>query len=1271
MTILKGKPDVPTNTPVSAQLTYTVPYQRLDRLGIGTHEVRYDWTDNRWENLDGTPFDLVAARYNQNDPAPTGKIRLLFMTGSGAATKAGVVNVVPVESAAGELDITVPLSGVPFVSGPTTQAIIANLTGLNTSVQTGLASLNMGLASIPAGLDDIAASKAALEFAAGTTPLANEAALTGKTAGAYRLIASNEQVMWSGTTITARSPIAATASDLAGVQKASRPGLNARMFLTTGLDAKNGLDEMLNIEATRPNNTRADIDLNGMSVTLGSTVILPSALKQVTLMGGTIDLTGTSSSSYGLLEVPAGMERLVLDGMVWTNSGGVGRTNGAIYNRAPVVELHSSRFEGFAVGSSGLLKLIPAAPVELLYAYKNRFIDCPTGFVAGSAVGIRQATLIANRMINHLALGVVTAATSTTVTVATWTDSRITEHLIPFTVGMFVRLQNQNPDIDYGEITLTGVTNNGDGTYTLAHAGTLNTSAIPTGSEAIQRHKQNAGDSQGDFFQSNDTNSTDFYGKVTSFGNFLFNVRMGLEVQKKSAAFTSTADTIFFRRFGMTCGEGGQAHVTEGTFIGLGRAEGGGVGVELTANSNSTLTDSYIGGGTLCGALLLSSGTTLPVDSVGIDNVTFDSSRNGGQDIAVHHTGTIPGAKTTKVTVRGSKFIGAGGLNRSIIEGLSAQVNEDVDFSGNMIDRTSARAIIRNPGARWRITNSGKAKVGAFGEAPIVFTGLDIAVETFVNEGNHFDFPLNTPMYKTTSGRTQITTAELLICTRRNLSTRTMLLHDSGTWTTALSGSNGSALRWLTGENDKITDSNATGGGGPAVTLTNGLTDGAGVYLRDYEVAQRQAALLGLTPSTAQLNQALDAVIHTNGVLDGRKAATFTRALSANLLSGAAVGVDVPRLTGTDTSAPAILIETALTGRLLYSRDFSNTYWTKSANMTVTADQAIGPDDTAYLDLLTDTGTGGSVSRASVTGFTAGTYQAIWSTLKRGTAPTTRLALDIGAGNSANITYTWATGAIANSTPGTVGVRPAISRAVALPQRNGCIRLVMVLLMGTGGTSGTVSLSLPAGGTVYAGDIQAEASAFPTSPVQSGAAAGTRPADSYRLDPLATNIGTVGQAFSLSLAFWHPGSAGTLIGFNTGGTAQPNRRLNLSIATDGNVSLLAQPSSGASVTISTTTAPTSRTWHTAMLEYSGTALSLYVDGVQMGTSTAFTMEGPYSALQIGGTPTLTGSELTALIAPGAPVLSIPLVGTSARTASLVAALHTAWLAELNRQTVIW
>lgn len=188
MSILKGRPDVPANTPLTAQLTYTRPYQQGTRLGIGTATLTYDWTDNRWE-VGGEPFDMVAARWQQNDPAPSGEVRLLFKSGAGAGQQGGVLNILPVETAAGEVDITKPIVNVAWVAGAELLALIADAT---------------------------AAAQLA-EDAAGTATTAASAANTARAATVAATNAANAAVANIGPAITAGAQAAATQA-VAGVQ---------------------------------------------------------------------------------------------------------------------------------------------------------------------------------------------------------------------------------------------------------------------------------------------------------------------------------------------------------------------------------------------------------------------------------------------------------------------------------------------------------------------------------------------------------------------------------------------------------------------------------------------------------------------------------------------------------------------------------------------------------------------------------------------------------------------------------------------------------------------------------------------------------------------------------------------------------------------------------------------------------------------------------------------------------------------------------------------
>jgi hypothetical protein len=121
---LTGHPDVPTGTPLTATATYSAAYQQGSRLGIGTHPLVYNWGSAVWTRPDGSAFDLVAARFGLQDPAPPGSLRLLFDYTLAGVEQGALLTVLPVETAAGVLDLTQPIVNLVWVSGAQLQALI-------------------------------------------------------------------------------------------------------------------------------------------------------------------------------------------------------------------------------------------------------------------------------------------------------------------------------------------------------------------------------------------------------------------------------------------------------------------------------------------------------------------------------------------------------------------------------------------------------------------------------------------------------------------------------------------------------------------------------------------------------------------------------------------------------------------------------------------------------------------------------------------------------------------------------------------------------------------------------------------------------------------------------------------------------------------------------------------------------------------------------------------------------------------------------------------
>lgn len=222
MTRIIGLPVSPTGGTPATKLVIqeSSAYQGgPGRLSPGRYEASWNYSSGKWEVSPGVELNVIMPRLGMNDPIARGTITRHITTDfdnsdkSRTSSKTYAAQVWG-ETSTGVFDLSIDPEAVAFIPSSSLSSLTAGLETLKTQVDASVATIAPALATIPAGLANIAASKAALELAAGTTPLANETALTGKPAGAYRLLSTNEQVLWSGTAITARSPISALKADL-------------------------------------------------------------------------------------------------------------------------------------------------------------------------------------------------------------------------------------------------------------------------------------------------------------------------------------------------------------------------------------------------------------------------------------------------------------------------------------------------------------------------------------------------------------------------------------------------------------------------------------------------------------------------------------------------------------------------------------------------------------------------------------------------------------------------------------------------------------------------------------------------------------------------------------------------------------------------------------------------------------------------------------------------------------------------------------------------
>ncbi|WP_456829461.1 hypothetical protein [Deinococcus sp. UYEF24] len=445
------------------------------------------------------------------------------------------------------------------------------------------------------------------------------------------------------------------------------------------------------------------------------------------------------------------------------------------------------------------------------------------------------------------------------------------------------------------------------------------------------------------------------------------------------------------------------------------------------------------------------------------------------------------------------------------------------------------------------------------------------------------------------------------------------------------------------------------------VAASRGVTSGYSVHLMDFEEASRTAAVLGLTPTAAQLAKALDGINHMGSYVQGRLPAVFTRP-SAAWQPGVASPNDTARIFGSDTASPAVLLEapsTNINTKAAGAGGSSSSFPTGwgilgggGATATVVGYGASSDyPGSNYVDVRIDgTAAGGSVVVATNGKDSVGA----------GVTTSGQITLQLIAGVPQGAAYWgnhwWNSGGAyigENSLPGLstniLGAPVRQSGTVTSPANTTAFTQRIYFTGRSVGSSQTYRISGPM--------VEATAGA-------SSFAVTTRAADSYRLDALAAQFGGASQPFGLAVGWVGNGAAGTLWEVTNGA-----RGLKLLRNSDGTVSLVATNNAGATTTITGATVYAGRTPHTAFVEYDGTNLSLYIDGVQLGASTAFPLQGAYSALRLGGL-VAGGGEITALVAPGAPGLNVPLLNANtSRTLAQVAALHSSWSPELGRITL--
>ncbi|WP_189058590.1 hypothetical protein [Deinococcus daejeonensis] len=182
-------------------LHWEVPYRDPARGATpSVLTATYDWADGKYK-IGGTEMAFVHPRPDQPDPALKGSLVAAYTIGTGAGAARPRYVLQAHETAPGELDMRVDPSPTQVIAAQSLLSIIAAAQDIPTKI----AQVDQKLIQVDDSLTDIAQAQAEQ----GLTAVPNEAALTGRAAGGYRVLGTNERVYWSGTAITARAPMAA------------------------------------------------------------------------------------------------------------------------------------------------------------------------------------------------------------------------------------------------------------------------------------------------------------------------------------------------------------------------------------------------------------------------------------------------------------------------------------------------------------------------------------------------------------------------------------------------------------------------------------------------------------------------------------------------------------------------------------------------------------------------------------------------------------------------------------------------------------------------------------------------------------------------------------------------------------------------------------------------------------------------------------------------------------------------------------------------------
>jgi len=369
-----------------------------------------------------------------------------------------------------------------------------------------------------------------------------------------------------------------------------------------------------------------------------------------------------------------------------------------------------------------------------------------------------------------------------------------------------------------------------------------------------------------------------------------------------------------------------------------------------------------------------------------------------------------------------------------------------------------------------------------------------------------------------------------------------------------------------------------------------------------------QTASLLLIPSGYKSGKAYAEIpTNGNGDLTWTRASTALRTNSSGLLES--MGSGVPRLSYMYGSCPALLLEPQRTNLVVYSEDFGNATWTKSAS-SITSNSTTAPDGNTTADTFVADGSS-ALHRLSIgLSVTTGSNYTLTIYAKKNT----NNFIQIVGGFDAFGSNVWAN---YNLDTGVVGSIGSSSTASIQSVGNGWYRCILtglstattsvlpyqIVLISSATSLRAESNSLAT--SVFVWGAQLELGAYPTTIIPTTTASATRIADSFSRNNIYTNglITSSGGTWFVELR-------------NNIAYTRDAGGLNFSfLNAAGNTGFIILPSGGTSARLDirkiiagTQTTLTGTTTNTIKIgiKWNGTSADLFVNGVKLTTSTTFT-----------------------------------------------------------------